>query len=1389
MGDPNQFSKNLDELVGLFGPDASGRVPGNPAAGAQAANRVGLGGSAAAAAAAQAHAAANRNNPAAAAAQQAGNRSSVGNPATAAQVAANRNSVGNNPGVRPGVPPSANRVGPPPQVGGAPQNPQAAAAGVNPALRARAAAAAAQAANTHQISRMNPQNPNMAGGRPQVPSGGSTPSPQQRQGPPGGPNPSPGQQQRQTSTGGPTPPPQQRPQPTGTTPSPPQRPQSQQPALGTPQQSMKGQPFRPATPQSQPSQAAQESGGLVTTPNITRTVVPQSTPKTKKNYDELSALLGPSSVSPTPSQTGAAIPGNPGINSNLAIPKTTPPNAAARGPALNTTPRGPPLNPATISPNQQGLANTPKSKNEAELLAVLNNKPSNPQAPAGPRPGIAPQANPTAANKAALVAALANRTAAGQPPQNTQGIVKPGPGQPAPMSGQKFGPGPQPNQQPAKVPIPAGQVGQQAPQYAPKVQMVQQQRPAQQVSGAPIGQLGPQMAPNPGAPRPANPQNPNMRPAGPAGPQVPIAAVPGKSQVIAPSQAAMAMAAVKAAAAAKAAAATKGAPPAPLLAASIPTGTPQGALPSRVSQPLSGSTGPPQSSAVASMGAVGSTAPALAGGLQGTPAANRHVSLNQEQIHIGMFCRFASVIVLEDLAHVSKERRAAIDIEFRKAVKALYRDWSEKKITQKVLFEKIFTYVRKINPNHTAQAFQSRFREWFRANKSTAFQSFAQSAGANKPGMPRPPGVPGQPGGGGPPNLPAGIPMAASGQLPSNLSATGLHPTQNPNVIGGAKPEPIAVGVVGVTGGAGAQLVKKPSVKTGNGGDPLRMESEGSKKGKAKPKLSKDEPVPVNPDFPENDAEGSSAGKSPPPGDADGQPPTKKMKTEGIKGVAKKGKGLAAADGSSLSDLNATPGAGLSQLNDMNGSTTMSDQTNGQAAPKPLSKKKAAEAAKALKRATAAAEAEAAAALAAASPSAGLLTTPGKPDGTQSGVVADAAGAGPAASAAAAVKKAEPEKRRGPDDDLDLVRMAGIDVDNEEDALAQEGQEGSDDLDLEGDTMVSLLNGPALLRRMNKVLKNQGLTNVRQECLEYISLAVRERICGVIERLVDVSKARSEVSRAHWNYHSIQYSSRDVRRQLEELRREEIRQIEVAADLRKRRLTEQDDPEAASVIDGANPAPVAKEEPSGPSRKAPDNRAMTEKKRQEDSIKQTNATINNMLSRHKLRMRERPKPAGAPGTTGAVNPTGASGATAPSPTKPPFPRPNATGSAGGAGNDEGTSAMDVDGGEGAKESQPQDAATHTADAATGVNAQDGIADGKPMEIDSASQGIAPRSDDPRSSRKVAASVGINRPYLIEKVPLTLRDCVFMMQRERQMSKSVLLYKTYAKLGSQPKSSG
>eukprot|EP00186_Timspurckia_oligopyrenoides_P005164 CAMPEP_0182445736 /NCGR_PEP_ID=MMETSP1172-20130603/3759_1 /TAXON_ID=708627 /ORGANISM="Timspurckia oligopyrenoides, Strain CCMP3278" /LENGTH=943 /DNA_ID=CAMNT_0024641555 /DNA_START=241 /DNA_END=3072 /DNA_ORIENTATION=+ len=717
---------------------------------------------------------------------------------------------------------------------------------------------------------------------------------------------------------------------------------------------------------------------------------------------------------------------------------------------------------------------------------------------------------------------------------------------------------------------------------------------------------------------------------------------------------------------------------------------------------------------------------------QNADGSMRRAVMTKEQAYIALFCQFSMTEVSKDLKNMmgNTPEVAKKLAEFKQQLRMDYKEWNEKRITQKILVQRVFSQVCKLNPAQTWAVFQENFKMYSKINGN---KLMIRPEAQGQPNV-RPPVGPG------------GSQVQGSVPRPVQVQPQPVVAPRADGAQGVSQAVPIPANPVAISGPAKSQSPPNPQAKRILSAPPRTAPAQGVVAVASAPNIAS-QPAP-----------GSTAAKKPrPPAARPSDPPSAPgVKAEDVPLAKQYDKKSSAADSSRSGD-SATKANG-------NGKRSAEGSTSGGALKKVKSdttqKPKVARAKPAKanvkiesqkKNEKALGEQKIPDPKAAAGKSLDASVKPAAAtdlNSEQAALTADskkraeevAASKAATDKAGAAVvkkvdvKKPEPkkdDKKRTADDEMDIVKSAGIDVDNEEDALVEEDDGDANTIALEGDSGKWLLNAPVLLKKMNTIARRHGISAVRETCAEFMSLAVRGRLSNIVEKLTEISRARNEASKLIWGFSSIAYSSLDVKRRLEDARREEVRYLDKLAEARKRRRLEL---EAGNLEDGGEgDAGLGSREDNV---KRAESKVVTEKKRQEESMKQTNATLSNILKGNLRRRRDRPKGAPVPAVGALPNPISPAGAT------------------------RGIQSVIANG------SLPSNA-----------EASNVLTGGKPplpgTRPVAASVSVVKSSAETKEPEQSAVPA-------IPKYPLTLRDCIFFMEHERPMKKSALLFRSYAR---------
>lgn len=348
--------------------------------------------------------------------------------------------------------------------------------------------------------------------------------------------------------------------------------------------------------------------------------------------------------------------------------------------------------------------------------------------------------------------------------------------------------------------------------------------------------------------------------------------------------------------------------------------------------------------------------------------------------------------------------------------------------------------------------------------------------------------------------------------------------------------------------------------------------------------------------------------------------------------------------------------------------------------------------------------------------------------GVGPGVGSKGVGAGVGDGNAVAIKKV-----RRTDDGLNEISVVHniVDIEDEEDKLGRDigttEVEMEEVLDYGGDM---LLTGGRLRTKMQSVTKRFGLSeNVSKEAMEMMSLAVRERIAGMLEALKEIAAVRVEANKQEWNTAS---TGINVYEEMKRRRQSEERSLQIAANMRAKRRKEQQEQEAKKQAGEATNS-EKKTKDSGATAEAERKEKLALEKKRKESSSQRDALSGLLRNIDKRRK----KPTLAKGLA-PLEPLGKKGVAL-----PPIPRRVGATSFGSGANS------------GSK---------------------------KGLEPLSKLKGLPPIGKAGRNGNGGRGLGSMGNGVMAEQVKLTLRDCLFLMKCDGNTRKSSLLYKWYARIG-------
>lgn len=323
---------------------------------------------------------------------------------------------------------------------------------------------------------------------------------------------------------------------------------------------------------------------------------------------------------------------------------------------------------------------------------------------------------------------------------------------------------------------------------------------------------------------------------------------------------------------------------------------------------------------------------------------------------------------------------------------------------------------------------------------------------------------------------------------------------------------------------------------------------------------------------------------------------------------------------------------------------------------------------------------------------------------------------------------AAPKKVKRSEDGLEALSALNdiVDIEDEEDKLGQDAG------GLHGEVQEAytygadmLLAGPKLRKKMQKATRLHGLSDkISADVLELMSLAVRERLSDVIEGLKQVAAIRTERDKALWKTRLIGPNNYE---RLLNMRQDEERSLQVAAEMRVKRKRDQIEQEAKKLA-----GEVAKSE-----KNAKDSSAAAEAERKEKiALEKKKKEDSSQIDALNGLMRRRKKPGGGGRGLARLEPLGKKGL-------PPIQRRSDSGSMGSKSKSKGS--------------------------------LDPLAKLEPLGP-LISLG---RTTNPQSMSSRLPTLGPAKKTA--RMRLTLRDCLFYMKRDPRTRKGSQIFKWYPRL--------
>ncbi|PXF46857.1 Transcription initiation factor TFIID subunit 4B [Gracilariopsis chorda] len=267
-----------------------------------------------------------------------------------------------------------------------------------------------------------------------------------------------------------------------------------------------------------------------------------------------------------------------------------------------------------------------------------------------------------------------------------------------------------------------------------------------------------------------------------------------------------------------------------------------------------------------------------------------------------------------------------------------------------------------------------------------------------------------------------------------------------------------------------------------------------------------------------------------------------------------------------------------------------------------------------------------------------------------------------------------------------------------------------------------ILAGPRLRKKMGTIAKRTDMTEgFTKEAMEVMSLAVRERLASILESLKPIATSRLDSAKEQWGTVA---TGMNIREKLERMRQDEERALQVAAEMRVKRRKEQKEAEAKKAAGEAAKSDKNSKDSSAAAEADRKEKLALEKKKKESSSQRD--AMSGLIREFDRRRRRAAKPL-AP-----LKPLSKPGGLPPIPKRPnseSFGRPGL----------------------------------------------------KPLGSLDNLKAAGPLFKLGRSNSAVPRGLGKAPVQTNVKLRVTLRDCLFLFESDRNTRKSTLIYKWYARL--------
>mmetsp|Transcript_10340 Transcript_10340/g.20839 ORF Transcript_10340/g.20839 Transcript_10340/m.20839 type:complete len:760 (-) Transcript_10340:995-3274(-) len=229
-------------------------------------------------------------------------------------------------------------------------------------------------------------------------------------------------------------------------------------------------------------------------------------------------------------------------------------------------------------------------------------------------------------------------------------------------------------------------------------------------------------------------------------------------------------------------------------------------------------------------------------------------------------------------------------------------------------------------------------------------------------------------------------------------------------------------------------------------------------------------------------------------------------------------------------------------------------------------------------------------------------------------------------------KRAASEKHNKNTNIDDITNDVGIDIEEEEEILAQdvETEKHKYIKTTETDADALLLSSSIVKRKLSAICKRHRLDEAALDCVDFLSLSVHDRLVGILEGLVCIARARLDLRRKSWPSSHIEDVGPNVRKKLMELKRDEERALDALEMQREEARKAEGEKDKSPVEDAA--------------KKSAADKAAAEQKKKNAEVNAVNTTLQNTLNSMFKPKRKKPKsigdigrPAGSHGSNPKAN--------------------------------------------------------------------------------------------------------------------------------------------------------